>query len=57
MQSTTSNLEFTLNVNLRIVKPDFMQSMAVKLNAVFKRLSAIGPCCPAALAKFSLIYF
>ena len=40
MQLMTSNLEFKLNVNLRLVKPDFMQSTAVnlefKLKVIFK---------------------
>ena len=31
MQSTAINLEFKLNVNLRLVKPHFMQSTAVNL--------------------------
>ena len=47
MQSTAGNLEFKLNVNLRLVKPDFMQSTAANLE-LNSRLSlnfchAIGP--------------
>ena len=38
MQSTASNLEFKLNVNLRVVKPDFMQSTAVKLELKLKAI-------------------
>ena len=47
MQSTAGNLEFKLNVNPRLVKPDFMQSTAVnlefKLKVIFKRLSCNRP--------------
>ena len=47
MQLTASNLEFKLNVNLRLVKPDFMQSTAVnlefKLKVIFKLLSCNRP--------------
>ena len=43
MQSTAINLEFKLNVNLRLVKPHFMQWTAVnlefKLKVIFKLLS------------------
>ena len=47
MQSTASYLEFKLNVNLRLVKPDFLQSTAVnlefKLKVIFKLLSCNRP--------------
>ena len=47
MQLTATNLEFKLNVNLRLVKPDFMQSTAVnlkfKLKVIFKLLSCNRP--------------
>ena len=47
MQSTASNLEFKLNLNPRLVKPDFMQSTAVnlefKLKVIFKLLSCNRP--------------
>ena len=47
MQSMASNLEFKFNVNLRLVKPDFMQSTAVnlkfKLKVIFKLLSCNRP--------------
>ena len=47
MQLAASNLEFKLNVNLRLLKPDFMQSTAVnlefKLKVIFKLLSCNRP--------------
>ena len=47
MQSTDSNLEFRLYVNLRLVKPHFTQSTAVnlefKLKVIFKLLSCNRP--------------
>ena len=47
MQSTGSNLEFKLNVNLRLVKPVFMQPTAGNLEfkpkVIFKLLSCNRP--------------
>ena len=59
MQSTASNLEFKLNVNLRLVKSDFMQSTAVnlefKLKVIFKLLSCNRPIMYTANITLSLL--
>ena len=43
MQPTTSNLEFKFNVNLRLVKPDLMQSTAVNLEIKLKFIFKLMP--------------
>ena len=45
MQSTAGNLEFKLNVNLRLVKPDFRRLLTWSLNSRFSLnfCHAIGP--------------